>query len=90
MGWQAKPYCRPSRSRPDPKDPNRSLVDPSEPVQVNEPKRRWSPDLTKIYVKNVGWANVIPVLDNNTRECIGWVFDRLGEFTKPRMPFVRR
>lgn len=78
MGWQAKPYRRPTRNKPDPTDPNRPVVDPKDPVQVNEPNTRWSTDLTKIYVKDEGWANLIPVLDNCTRECIGWVFDRRG------------
>lgn len=78
MGWQAQPYRRPGGSNSDPEDPNRPVVDPEDPVEVNEPNQRWSTDLTKIYVKEVGWANLIPVLDNCTRECIGWVFSRRG------------
>lgn len=78
MGWQAKQYRRPNRSKPDPEDPNRPVVDPNEPVQVNEPDTRWSTDLTRIYVEEVGWANLIPVLDNCTRECVGWVFHHRG------------
>lgn len=78
MGWQAKPYRRPGGGDHDPEDPDRPVVDPQQPVEVNEPNQRWSTDLTKIYVKEVGWANLIPVLDNCTRECIGWVFSRRG------------
>jgi len=76
MGWQARSYRRPTRPKPEPEDPNRPVVNPEDPVQVNKPNQRWSTDLTKIYIKNEGWANLIPVLDNCTRECLGWVFSR--------------
>jgi len=77
-GWQAKQIRRPSRSTPDPQDPNRDITDPKDSVEVNQPDTCWSTDLTKIYVEEVGWANLIPVLDNCTRECVGWVFSRRG------------
>ena len=77
-GWQAKQYTRPTRPSPDPEDPNRQVTDPKDPVQVQKPDTCWSTDLTKIYVEEVGWANLIPVLDNCTRECVGWVFSHRG------------
>jgi putative transposase len=78
MGWQASSYRRPTRPKSDPQDPNRPVVDPGDPVQVDRPNQRWSTDLTKIYIKGEGWANLIPVVDNCTRECLGWVFSRRG------------
>lgn len=83
-GWQAKQIRRPSRSTPDPEDPNREVTDPKDPVEVDEPNTVWSTDLTKIYVQEVGWANLIPVLDNCTRECVGWVFSRRGRATEAK------
>jgi len=86
MGWQAQPYRPPGRtkSKREPDDPNRPVVNPKEPVQVNKPNQRWSTDLTKIYIKGEGWANLIPVLDNCTRECLGWVFSRRGRAKEAR------
>jgi len=76
MGWQAQPYRRhgTTTSELDPDDPNRPVVIPKVPVQFNKLNQRWSTDLTKIYIKGEGLANLIPVLDNYTRECLGWVF----------------
>ncbi len=83
-GWQARQYRRPSRPSPDPEDPNRQVTDPGDPVEVQEPDTCWSTDLTKIYVEEVGWANLIPVLDNATRECVGWVFSHRGRATEAK------
>ncbi len=85
-GWQAKQVSRPSRSTsaPDPEDPNREVTDPKDPVEVDEPDTVWSTDLTRIYVEEVGWANLIPVLDNCTRECVGWIFSHRGRATEAK------
>jgi len=35
-------------------------------------------------VEEVGWANLIPVLEKGTRECVGWVFSRRGRATEAK------
>lgn len=66
-GWQAKPIKRPSRS----KGRRYEVVDPKGKIEVSFPNLRWSTDLTKFYVEEVGWVNLIPVIDCCTRECVG-------------------
>lgn len=70
-GWQAKFVRRPSRGAVEPYEKKPNVVDPKSRVEAMLPDVRWSTDLTKVYVAEVGWVNFIPVIDCCTRECIG-------------------
>lgn len=71
-GWQAKPVKRPKRYGGKPYEKPHNVVPKRRKVSVEEPDTRWSTDLTKFYVEECGWVNLIPVLDCCTRECIGY------------------
>jgi putative transposase len=47
------------------------VVDPRERIEVSFPNLKWSTDLTKFYVEEAGWVNLIPVVDCCSRECVG-------------------
>ncbi len=70
-GWQARVIKRPSRSRGRAYERRYEVVDSKKRIAVAFPDLRWSTDLTKFYVEEVGWVNFIPVIDCCTRECIG-------------------
>lgn len=70
-GWQAKPIKRPSRSKGEAYQRRIEVVNPKKKITVSFPNLRWSTDLTKFYVEEAGWVNLIPVIDCCTRECIG-------------------
>jgi putative transposase len=71
-GWQAKPIKRPHRSTSQAYDEKRhTVVDPRERIKVSFPNLKWSTDLTKFYVEEAGWVNLIPVVDCLSRECVG-------------------
>lgn len=70
-GWQVKPIKRPSRGAGKFYEKKHKVVDPKDRVESMLPDIRWSTDLTKFYVAEEGWVNLIPVIDCCTRECIG-------------------
>lgn len=70
-GWQAKPIRRPSRGCGKFYEKKHKVIDPRDRVESMLPDIRWSTDLTKLHVEEVGWVNLIPVIDCCTRECIG-------------------
>ena len=45
---------------------------------VDKPDTLWSTDLTKIYCGRDGWCSLIGVMDNGSREVIGYRFNRYG------------
>jgi len=70
--WQAQPIRRPRRYAGEVDKRCRKVVDPKRKVEVAYPDLRWSTDLTKFYVEETGWVNLIPVIDCCTRECMGY------------------
>ena len=71
-GWQARPIRRPKRSSMEPRDPQRTIVDPTAKVAVARPNERWCIDLTKFFVEGTGWVCLIPVLCCCSRKVLGW------------------
>lgn len=68
-GWQCRLWNRPGRKGPK-LDRKRSVAD--------RPDQLWSTDLTKIYCGQDGWCPLIPVMDNGSRDIVGYRFNRRG------------
>lgn len=68
-GWQCRLWNRPGRKGPQ-VSRKRSAVD--------HPDILWSTDLSKIYCGRDGWCVLIPVIDNGSREVVGYRFSRRG------------
>ena len=68
-GWQCRLWNRPGRKGPK-VDRKRSAVD--------RPDTLWSTDLTKFYCGRDGWCPLIGVMDNGSREVVGYRFNRRG------------
>ena len=70
--WQVKPLHKPGKPCRDPEKTHRHIIaDPTRKIAVDSPDLRWCTDLTKFYVEEYGWVNLIPVIDCCTRECVG-------------------
>jgi len=68
-GWQCRLWNKPGRKGPQAAR-KRSVVD--------RPDFLWSTDLSKIYCGKDGWCSLITVIDNGSREIVGYRFDRRG------------
>jgi putative transposase len=68
-GWQCRLWHHPGRKGPRITD-RRSAVE--------KPDQLWSTDLTKIYTGVDGWCPLIAVIDNGSREIVGFRFARRG------------
>ena len=68
-GWQCRLWHHPRRTGPRTTD-RRSAVE--------VPDQLWSTDLTKIYAGADGWCSLIAVIDNGSREVLGFRFSRRG------------
>ena len=68
-GWQCKLWNRPGR---------KGLKVDRKRSAVNRPDVLWSTDLTKIYCGHDGWCSLIGVIDNGSREIVGYRFNRRG------------
>jgi len=82
--WQAQPIRRPKRYAGEVDQRCRQVVDPKEKIEVTYPDLRWSTDLTKFYVEEAGWVNLIPVIDCCSRECLGYRFSIRGRALEAR------
>jgi putative transposase len=68
-GWQCRLWNRPGRKGLK-VERKRSVVD--------RPDTLWSTDLTKIYCGRDGWCPLIGVIDNGSREVVGYRFNCRG------------
>ena len=53
-------------------------VYPEEKIVVDSCNLRWATDLTKVYVAEVGWMNLIPVIDCGSAKILSYVFSDRG------------
>jgi putative transposase len=79
-GWQATAPRRPGskKTRVPTARKRKHVADPKQKVVVSMPDVRWSTDLTKVYVQEVGWMNLIPVIDCCSRKILSYVFSNRG------------
>ena len=79
-GWQARSPKRPGKKqRQTPLARKRlTVVDPKEKIVVDSCNLRWATDLTKVYVAEVGWMNLIPVIDCGSAKILSYVFSDRG------------
>ncbi len=82
--WQAQPMQRPKRYAGEVDKRRRKVVDPKAKIGVAYPDLRWSTDLTKFYVEEAGWVNLIPVIDCCSRECLGYRLSVRGRAREAR------
>jgi putative transposase len=54
------------------------VADPKQKVVAETPDQRWATDLTKVYVEQVGWMNLIPVIDCCSARILSYVFSDRG------------
>ena len=79
-GWQATPIRRPRGNKvTGPEGRKRTTVaDPKTKIVVDTPNTRWATDLTKVYVEEAGWMNLIPVIDCCSARIVSYVFSDRG------------
>lgn len=79
-GWQATPIRRPRGKKvTGPEGRKRTNVaNPKTKIVVDTPNTRWATDLTKVYVEEAGWMNLIPVIDCCSAKIISYVFSDRG------------
>ena len=79
-GWQAKARKRPSRHNPVEVETRKrqEVADPKKQIITDEINLRWATDLTKVYVEDVGWMNLIPVIDCCSGRILSFSFSDKG------------
>jgi putative transposase len=79
-GWQAASPKRPGKKgKQTPLARKRqTVVNPKEKIAVDSCNLRWATDLTKVYVAEVGWMNVISVIDCCSAKILSYVFSDRG------------